>query len=483
MMPSHSVRVLGLIVLGSALVVIPAHLRAIRMTSEPQQTTPPPPPKQASDISITMTNPGTHPRLAIPAFVGAGADADLIGAAKTVADVLWDDIDFEQEFDLVSKDATARIPVAQTIDTEPYDRWQELGADGLVIGSIQRASTGFTIDIKLIGVRGASRGQPVNNFAQSYKGCVLTNARACAHYIADDLHQKLRGLDGVAQTHLAFTSDRDGQRLSSRSASAQSPAKEIYISDYDGGNQYRVTANQSLNLGASWAPDGRTLSYTSWVSGFPDIYVLNIFEARAAFRPAAGNADRQNQLSAFSPDGTKLAFVSDRDGGSDIFVVNRDGTNLHNVTNSKRDGVINGAPTWSPTGTQIAFTSNRGGTNQIYIMGADGTGLDKLTSDASSTDRPTWSPAPFNTIAYAAGPGPVHDIYLVDVTTRKTICLTDGIGDNESPAFAPNGRHVAFRTSRFGKDQLAIVSITGKIQRKVTDIGNNTYPSWSRTPR
>jgi hypothetical protein len=24
--------------------------------------------------------------------------------------------------------------------------------------------------------------------------------------------------------------------------------------------------------------------------------------------------------------------------------------------------------------------------------------------------------------------------------------------------------------------------VTGKIQKKVTDVGNNTYPSWSRTP-
>jgi TolB protein len=174
--------------------------------------------------------------------------------------------------------------------------------------------------------------------------------------------------------------------------------------------------------------------------------------------------------------------MSDRDGGWDIFVVNRDGTGLHNVTNSRRESIINGTPTWSPTGTQIAFTSNRTGSVQIYIINADGTGLDKLTSDASSTDRPTWSPAPFNTIAYTAGPGPGHDIWLIDVTTRKSIVLTDGISNNESPSFAPNGKHVAFRTSRWGKDQIAIVSVTGKIQKKVTDVGNNTYPSWSRTP-
>ena len=491
-MMSKASSLIGLMTASTLVFAAPTPTRAARITSTPLQAlgqvqgtaTPPQqpqPPQQQTQLTLSLSGSGSHPRLAIPAFIGAGADGDLIAAAKTVADVLWDDLDFEQEFDLVSKDAAARVPVAQTVETEAYDRWQDLGADALVVASIQRAPTGFTIDLKLVGIRGADRQQ--QKFGQSYKGCVLTNARACAHFISDDMHLKIRGLDGVAQTHLAFTSDRDAQRLAGRSLSAQGQSKEIYISDYDGGNQYRVTANQSLNLGSSWAPDGRTLAYTSWINGYEDIYVSNIFQARPPFRPAAGDSHKQNQFSSWSPDGTKLAFASDRDGGWDIYVVNSDGTNLHNVTNSHREGIINNTPTWSPSGTQIAFTSDRGGTNQIYIMGADGTGLDKLTSDASSTDRPTWSPAPFNTIAYAAGPGPGHDIVLIDVTTRKTIVLTDQIGDNESPAFAPNGRHVAFRTSRYGKDQIAIVSITGKIQRKVTDLGNNTSPSWARTPR
>jgi TolB protein len=345
----------GLIAASALVFAAPMGARDARITSGPLQTSgtairpqqpqpPQPQPQQQTDLTLSLSGTGSHPRLAIPAFTGAGADADLIAAAKTVADVLWDDIDFEQEFDLVSKDAAALVPVAQTVETEPYDRWQNLGADVLVVATIQRAPAGFEIDLKLVGVRGADRQQ--QKFGQSYKGCVLANARACAHFISDDMHQKLRGLDGVAQSHLAFTSDRDAQRLAGRSISAQGQSKEIYISDYDGGNQYRVTANQSLNLGSSWAPDGRTLAYTSWAAGYEDIYVSNIFQARAPFRPAAGDWQKQNQFSSWSPDGTKLAFASDRDGGWDIFVVNRDGTNLHNITNSRRTGVINSTPTW-----------------------------------------------------------------------------------------------------------------------------------------
>jgi Tol biopolymer transport system component len=48
------------------------------------------------------------------------------------------------------------------------------------------------------------------------------------------------------------------------------------------------------------------------------------------------------------------------------------------------------------------------------------------------------------------------------------------------PSFAPNGRHVVFVTTRWGKSQLAIVDLKGTLKRRITEVGNNTFPSWSR---
>ena len=79
-------------------------------------------------------------------------------------------------------------------------------------------------------------------------------------------------------------------------------------------------------------------------------------------------------------------------------MVNRDGSNLRRLTNNPGADIT---PTWSPTGTQIAFTSDRTGSPQIYVVGVDGLGLRQLTHE-SKADRATWSPAPYNEIAYAA---------------------------------------------------------------------------------
>lgn len=439
---------------------------------------------QQSDVSVVLSNAAKAPRLAIPAFVLSAPDTELAGAAKTVSDVLWDDIDFEEEFELVSRAASAQVPVAASLETIPYDRWAALGAGFVVFAKVQREGTGFAVSLQLVGVSGADAKKA--GFGEKYTNCTIRNPRACAHYISDSMHRKIRRLDGVAQTKLAFTSDRTGQRMAGRPIENSGSAKEIYIADYDGANQQQITGNQSLNLSPVWAPDGRTIAYTSYASRFSDIYVRNIYESTPPTRPAGGTDGPnavQSSLPAWSPDGMKIAFASSRAGGVDIWVVNRDGTGLRQLTYSNKMSVSNTSPTWSPTGAQIAFTSDRTGSNQIYVMSAEGTGVDLLTSDTKA-DRPTWSPAPFNDIAYTSSrPGGGHDVAVVDVATRKVRIMTDGVGDNEQPAFAPSGRHIVFVTKRYGKEQIAILDRKGAIQRQVTKDGANTYPNWSRLPK
>ena len=250
----------------------------------------------------------------------------------------------------------------------------------------------------------------------------------------------------------------------------------IYISDYDGANQTRVTVSRSLDITPVWSPDRNSIAYTSYRSDFPDILIQFIYEGRVPFKPAAGSSEKQNFLPAWSPDGTQLAFTSNRDHNSEIYVVNRDGTNLRRLTNHPN---IDVTPTWSPTGNQIAFTSDRTGSPQIWIMNADGSEPQRITNE-SNCDRPTWSPAPFNEIAYASRGGAGYDIKIFDFASRSSKTITDGIGSNESPAFSPNGRHLAFTSTRAGKEQIFLIDRDGKNLRQITRQGMNRYPNWSQ---
>jgi TolB protein len=436
-----------------------------------QQPPPSQPPAQQPGEIRTVINgvAGQAPKWAVPDFIAGTGEADTKEIAALLGKVLWDDLAFEREFQMIPRSEYGPIPAATSLEAVPFDRWRELGADGVVIGSVRKDGTKISVTVRVYNV---STQQVA--FSKEYSGGA-TNPRFFAHTVADELHKQQRGLDGVARTKLAFASDRDGERI--KGPIEDRTIREVYISDYDGENQRRITVNRSLNITPVWSPDGKAIAYTSYRrNNWPDIFVSYIYEGRPPETPAHGTDRIHNFLPVFSSDGTRIAFMSNRDGNMEIYVMNRDGSNVRRITNHPGN---DSTPTWSPAGNQIAFTSDRSGSPQIYVADADGLGSPRrITTSDSFADRATWSPFK-NEIAYAGRTGPGFDIKLYDFETGETRLLTHGEGSNESPAYAPNGRHIAFASTRSGKTQIFTIGRDGNDLRQITKAGNNYYPNWS----
>ena len=292
-------------------------------------------PQQPGAISTSVIGEaGTPPRIAVPDFLALSNDRETQEVARSIAEVLLQDLEFEREFYMIPRDTYKSIPQAASIGEPPLDRWRELGADGVVMGSVSKTGTTIRVEMRLFRV--ASRQQL---YAREYTGSAA-NPRLYAHTIADEIHDSQRQLRGVARTKLTFSSDRNKERVTGTVENRD--VKEVYIGDYDGANQRRITVNRQLNITPVWSPDARSIAYTSYRSGFPDIYISMIFQGTMS-TPTKGVG--QNWLPAFSPDGTRIAFTSNRDGNPELYITNIDGSNVRRLTNNP---MIDTTPTWSP---------------------------------------------------------------------------------------------------------------------------------------
>jgi TolB protein len=456
------------LIAGSLLAIAAATVMGLTLSAQqaapPAQTSSQQPPEIVGRIT---GDPGAPPRYAVPDFVAATPAAAEIG--RMLGQVLWDDLNFEREFYMIPRDTYKTIPVAPTPDRIPFAAWRELGADGLVFGTVELKGNDVVVRVRVFNVR---TGDSV--IAQEYSS-TTRSARRIAHTISNLIHDQQRGLKGVALTKLAFISTR--QRQSLLGTVENRNAKEVYVSDYDGANQQQITTTKQLNLSPSWSADASAIAYTAYRGGGqPTILISHIFKG---ILQELTKTEGSHKLPVYSPDGKRIAYETTRDGNVDIYVANVDGSNVRRITNHPD---TDGTPTWSPGGNQIAFTSDRfsPGRPQLFIMDADGTGVQRLPIPESQADRATWAPAPYNEIAYSGWTGSGWDIKVYDLTTRETRSLTFGEGSNESPSYSPTGRHIAFQSSRgSGRFQIYTIGRDGNGLRQITRDGDNTMPDWS----
>ncbi len=163
-----------------------------------------------------------------------------------------------------------------------------------------------------------------------------------------------------------------------------------------------------------------------------------------------------NSKIALSPDGKRIAFASQiQDSQSqginlNIYVFTIADGSVKQLTMNAGDNLN---PTWSPDGTQIAFASNRDGKWEIYKMNIDGTNSVNLTNTPDSNDNfPAWSPRDGSYIAFVTDRDGNWEIYRMNTQGGGLKNLTHDPGDDEMPAWSPDGKQIAFESNRLSLD-------------------------------
>src|SRR6185436_5799590 len=108
---------------------------------------------QQQELRATISDKsGRPPRLAIPAFLVAGNEAELQESGKAIADVLWKDVEFERAYQMIDQSVAAEIAPAPS-DSLVYESWIETGADDVLVGSLQKTGASLQLDVRVMSVQ------------------------------------------------------------------------------------------------------------------------------------------------------------------------------------------------------------------------------------------------------------------------------------------------------------------------------------------
>ena len=337
-----------------------------------------------------------------------------------------------------------------------FGNWASIGARLLVTGRVSSGGGDVTIEARLFDV--AERRQLGG---KRYTGS-SRDVRRMANRFADEVLLLLTGEAGPFDSRVAFISTRSGR------------FKELYVMNLDGSDLRQLTRNQTINLSPSWAPDAKSLVFTSFKEGHPKLYEMDVLSGRERLVPTGPGMVRG---ASFSPSGREVAVTrSGGKGDSEIVLVSLDG----GVTGRLTEGqTINVSPSFSPNGSQIAFCSGRTGSPQIYVMGTGGGQARRVTSRGSYNTQPVWSPKG-DKIAYTGRVDGRFQIFVVGADGGDPTQITSSRGDNVDPTWSPDGRYLIFSSTRAGKAQLYFSDARGVRQRQLnTSPGSDTSPAWS----
>jgi len=309
--------------------------------------------------------------------------------------------------------------------------WRTVGAEGVVKGNSSMRGANVHLELRLYVV---SRGSDAV-LKKEYD--VAPGAiRGAVHQFDNEVVKYFTGTPASFGTRLVF------------SATTGRGQKGIFGVDSDGQGLGRMQAVSNVALAPAVGLGGSVY----YAGGLADgSYQLFKYPGNTQVTKQAG------LVFGVAFGGPKMAVVVSQNGQSDIWTGSPDGAGLTKVT----QGGLNTHPAFGPGG-QLAYVSNAGGNPQIYVDGK------RVSFRGAYNMAPVWCNDPEGAkILFMGRDGGTWDIFSIDPGGGNMKRLTQDQGSNTYPACSPDGRSVAFFSTRGG---LYISNTQGQNQQKIASV-------------
>lgn len=248
------------------------------------------------------------------------------------------------------------------------------------------------------------------------------------------------------------------------------------------------------NLGAesqpSFSPDGKQIAYI-WDGGegrYRNLYV-KIIGTESQLRLTSGDA--KDYSPAWSPDGKAIAFLRQTSSDRGIYIVPSLGGPVRKVytPSGKIDVAVEwerGALSWSPDGKRLIFSDGKSANTRSAIYALDLISLDvtQVTSPSNLVDgdySPAFSPDGSHIAFVRGSEGFVRDIYVMKADGGNPTRLTFDNRFVSSLTWSSDSSAVIFSSDRGGKFGLWRISVNGGAPERLPVGGDDAFaPAISR---
>lgn len=143
-------------------------------------------------------------------------------------------------------------------------------------------------------------------------------------------------------------------------------------------------------------------------------------------------------------------------------------------------------PALSPDGRTLAFASDRNNYWDLYLLDLPTGQVRQLTATREYESAPSWSPDG-QWLVYEAYAGQNLDLFIINTEdlSQPPIRLTEHPATDFHPAWAPNGRQIAFISTRSGQSDLWIASLDIPGEGRFLQLTNTPnaiedFPVWNQ---
>lgn len=184
----------------------------------------------------------------------------------------------------------------------------------------------------------------------------------------------------------------------------------------------------------------------------------------------------------WSPDGKKLLMTRIHEGKMALWIMNADGSGLKLLLEpSPATPQFDGH--WSHDSKKIVYVHDilqgTDGKLQINTVNAEGGESKVLIPHKAMEESPRLSPDG-KRIAWVSTRDGNQEIYTADAEGRNATRLTSETALDNNPSWSPDGKHLAFASNRTGNFEIHVMDADGRKVRRLTEHrALDSWPVWS----